>query len=120
VCNLVTYDMLRLLPINLCNNLAYKFAYCEFCCLQAARADKYEKEIVKLREKLSELDFVKVRLDELRSENHLLLETKQDLEDQLAQHGHEMAVVGDLEKELQQCRQLLEQTTLVRFSIWTL
>lgn len=82
--------------------------YCSFC--QANRSDKYEIEISKLRERLNELDFVKTRIDELRAENHILLETKQELEYQLSSKDEPLNRVVELEKELKRDRRMLEKT----------
>lgn len=45
--------------------------------------EKMETENKRLHEKLSELDFYKSRVDELRAENDILVETKQLVEMQL-------------------------------------
>lgn len=86
--------------------------------LQVSRVDRYEVEIGKLRERLNELDFVKLRVEELRAENHLLLETKQELESQLSTiDGPMHARVAELERELNRSRHLLDNTSAVRIEI---
>ena len=67
----------------------------------------------KLRERLGELEFLRSRVDELRAENHLLLEAKQELEDQLASRDREMTSLAQLGKEMMRYKQLLQQSTEV-------
>lgn len=43
---------------------------------RADRADQLEIEIQRIREKLSDVDFFKSRVDELREDNRMLLKTK--------------------------------------------
>ena len=70
----------------------------------------------KLRERLGELEFLRSRVDELRAENHLLLEAKQELEDQLASRDRDMTSLVELGKELTHYKQLLQQSTEVSFT----
>ena len=67
----------------------------------------------KLRERLGELEFLRSRVDELRAENHLLLEAKQELEDQLASRDRDMTSLAQLGKELMRYKQLLQQSSEV-------
>jgi len=67
----------------------------------------------KLRERLGELEFLRSRVDELRAENHLLLEAKQELEDQLASRDRDMTSLAQLGKEMMRYKQLLQQSTEV-------
>ena len=67
----------------------------------------------KLRERLGELEFLRSRVNELRAENHLLLEAKQELEDQLASRDRDMTSLAELGKELIGYKQLLQQSTEV-------
>jgi len=70
----------------------------------------------KLLERLGELEFLRSRVDELRAENHLLLEAKQELEDQLASRDRDMTSLVELGKELTHYKQLLQQSTEVSFT----
>ena len=83
--------------------------------VQASRADKFETEVRKLRELLGELDFLRSRVDELRAENHLLLEAKQELEDQLASRDRDMTSVVELGKELCCYKELLQRSSEVLY-----
>lgn len=67
----------------------------------------------KLRERLGELDFLRSRVNELRAENHLLLEAKQALEDQLASRDRDMTLLAELGKEVMRYKQLLQQSAEV-------
>ena len=69
-----------------------------------------------MRERLGELEFLRSRVDELRAENHLLLEAKQELEDQLASRDRDMTSLVELGKELTHYKQLLQQSTEVSFT----
>ena len=79
--------------------------------MQATHADRLDTEVRTLRQRLSELEFLRSRVEELRAENHLLLETKQELEDQLQSRDHDMASVA---AELVRYKQLLERSNEVR------
>jgi len=81
--------------------------------MQANRADKLETEVRKFRERLGELEFLRSRVNELRTENHLLLEAKQELEDQLVSRDRDMTSLAELGKELMRYKQLLQQSTEV-------
>jgi len=67
----------------------------------------------KLREVLGELEFLRSRVDELRAENHLLLEAKQELEDQLASRDRDMTSLVEMGKELSLYKHLLQRSTEV-------
>lgn len=43
---------------------------------RAERADKLENDLQRIREKLSEADFHKTRVEELREDNRMLQKTK--------------------------------------------
>lgn len=43
---------------------------------RAERADRLEVEVQRFREKLSDAEFYKTRVEELREDNRILLETK--------------------------------------------
>jgi len=81
--------------------------------VQASRTEKLEAEVCKLRELLSELEFLRSRVDELRAENHLLLDAKHELEDQLASRDRDMRSLVELGKELNRYKQLLQRSTEV-------
>ena len=78
--------------------------------MQASRGDKLEAEVRKLRERLGELEFLRSRVDELRAENHLLLEAKHELEDQLASRDRDVTSLAQLGAELERYKQLLQQS----------
>ena len=81
--------------------------------MQASRAEKLKAEVCKLRELLGELDFLRSRVEELRAENHLLLDAKQELEDQLASRDRDVTSLVELGKELNRYKQLLQRSTEV-------
>jgi len=84
---------------------------------QASRADKLETEVRKLRERLGELEYLRSRVNELRAENHLLLEAKQQLEDQLASRDRDVTSLAELGREVERYKQLLQQATEVVFML---
>lgn len=43
---------------------------------RAERADRLEVEVQRIREKLTDAEFYKTRVEELREDNRMLLETK--------------------------------------------
>jgi len=91
------------------------FPYLSRWPIQASQADKFEAELRKLRELLGELEFLRSRVDELRADNHLLLEAKQQLEDQLASRDRDMTSLVELDKELSHYKQLLQRSTEVAY-----
>ncbi|CAL1577892.1 unnamed protein product [Knipowitschia caucasica] len=50
---------------------------------KAARVDKLESELSRYKERLHDIDFYKARVEELKEDNQILLETKNMLEEQL-------------------------------------
>lgn len=60
------------------------------------------------------MDFVKTRFEEVRAENHLLLETKQELEFQLSTKDGSISKLVEYEKELERTKSLLAKTMTVR------
>ncbi|KAK4883258.1 hypothetical protein RN001_006577 [Aquatica leii] len=79
---------------------------------KAERADKLENEVVRYRERLADADFYKVRVDELREDNRVLLETREMLEAQLARARQRADHVHQLEAELLSCKQTINDITL--------
>ena len=62
--------------------------------------DKLDLEINRYKEKLNELDYYRARVEELREDNLVLLDTKSMLEDQLATSHSRLEGLVDLEDEL--------------------
>ncbi|KAF5308672.1 hypothetical protein FQR65_LT06133 [Abscondita terminalis] len=79
---------------------------------KAERADKLENEVVRYRERLADADFYKVRVDELREDNRVLLETREMLEAQLARARQRADHVLQLEAELLTCKQAINDIAL--------
>jgi len=80
---------------------------------QANRLGKFEVENQKLRERLIEFEFLKARVEELRMENSLLLETKQELEVELSSNANKFEGVIILEKEIKKFQHQLESISEV-------
>jgi len=76
--------------------------------------EKYEKEVTRLKEKLTELEFYRARVEELRADSSSLLDANQLLTDQLAACHKRIETVVDLENDLQKYRQQLASATEVR------
>ena len=51
---------------------------------RANKVDRLETEMQRYKDKVADIDFFKSRLDELREDNRILIETKDMLEEQLA------------------------------------
>ena len=83
----------------------YKFFFFKF---QASRADRFELENAKLREKLVDLEYLKARMDEVRTENGILAESKTELEEQLAMKEKQMEAMNQLEKDLLHFKQQIK------------
>lgn len=75
--------------------------------------------MTRLKEKLSELEFYRARVDELRSDSSSLLDANHLLTDQLAVCHQRIETVVDLENDLQRYKQQLSSAAevLVQFLI---
>lgn len=80
---------------------------------RAERADRLELEVQRYRERLADAEFYKVRVDELREDNRVLLETREMLECQLARTRQRADQVLELEGELLSCKQSINEIILV-------
>lgn len=80
---------------------------------RAERVDKLEIEAQRYRERLADAEFYKVRVDELREDNRVLLETREMLEAQLARARQRADHVLELESELLTCKQKINDIALV-------
>ncbi|XP_011210779.2 girdin isoform X1 [Bactrocera dorsalis] len=81
---------------------------------RAERADRLEIEVQKFREKLTDAEFYKTRVEELREDNRMLLETKEMLEDQLQRARKRSEHVMTLESEIIKYKQKLNDMALER------
>lgn len=81
---------------------------------KAERADRLENEAQRYRERLADAEFYKVRVDELREDNRILLETREMLESQLARARQRTDHMLELEAELLSCKQKINDIALVR------
>ncbi|XP_053335638.1 girdin isoform X1 [Clarias gariepinus] len=66
---------------------------------KAIRVDKLESEVGRYKEKLHDIEFYKARVEELKEDNQILLETKSMLEDQLEGTRARSDKLHELEKE---------------------
>lgn len=81
---------------------------------RAIRADALEIEVQRFREKLSDIDFHKSRVEELREDNRILLETKEMLEEQLVRSRKRTEQSMALESEFIKYKQKLNDMALER------
>ena len=51
---------------------------------RAEKVDKLEAEVQRYKDKMNDIDFFKSRVEELREDNRILVETKEMIEEQLA------------------------------------
>ncbi|XP_058880456.1 girdin-like isoform X3 [Acipenser ruthenus] len=66
---------------------------------KAIRVDKLESEVSRYKERLHDIEFYKARVEELKEDNQVLLETKTMLEDQLEGSRSRSDKLHELEKE---------------------
>ncbi|XP_071996621.1 girdin isoform X7 [Engystomops pustulosus] len=66
---------------------------------KAIRVDKLESEVSRYKERLHDIEFYKARVEELKEDNQVLLETKNMLEDQLDGARGRSDKLHELEKE---------------------
>ncbi|KAL6466474.1 hypothetical protein MHYP_G00242780 [Metynnis hypsauchen] len=66
---------------------------------KAIRVDKLESEVGRYKERLHDIEFYKARVEELKEDNQILLETKSMLEDQLEGSRARSDKLHELEKE---------------------
>ncbi|XP_078505620.1 girdin isoform X2 [Lissotriton helveticus] len=66
---------------------------------KAIRVDKLESEVIRYKERMHDIDFYKARVEELKEDNQVLLETKAMLEDQLEGTRARSDKLHELEKE---------------------
>ncbi|CAK9824149.1 CCDC88A [Anthophora retusa] len=81
---------------------------------RADRADRLELEVVRYREKLTDIEFYKTRIEELREDNRVLMETREMLEDQLNSSRRRADKVLELESEIIKYKQSLNDMALER------
>lgn len=81
---------------------------------KAERVDRLEAETQRYRERLTDADFYRVRVDELREENRMLLEMREMLEAQLTRARQRAEHVLELESEVLSCKQNINDVALVR------
>ncbi|XP_056402947.1 protein Daple isoform X3 [Hyla sarda] len=82
----------------------------------ASKVDRLENELIRCREKLHDVEFYKARMDELREDNLILIETKTLLEEQLEAARARTDKVHELEKENLQLKSKIHDLELDRFS----
>ncbi|XP_069064272.1 protein Daple isoform X2 [Pleurodeles waltl] len=81
---------------------------------KANRVDRLETELARCKEKLHDVDFYKARMEELREDNLILIETKALLEEQLSTARARTDKVHELEKENLQIKSKLQDLELDR------
>ncbi|XP_074812224.1 protein Daple isoform X2 [Natator depressus] len=81
---------------------------------RASRVERLEMELVRCKEKLHDVDFYKARMEELREDNIILIETKAMLEEQLTVARARGDKLHELEKENLQLKSKLHDVELDR------
>ncbi|XP_013202182.2 protein Daple isoform X1 [Microtus ochrogaster] len=81
---------------------------------KANRVERLEMELIRCKEKLHDVDFYKARMEELREDNIILIETKAMLEEQLTASRARSDKVHELEKENLQLKSKLHDLELDR------
>ena len=67
---------------------------------RAEKVDKLEAEILRYKDKMNDIEFFKSRVEELREDNRILVETKEMLEEQLSSSRKRCEVVLGLENDI--------------------
>ncbi|XP_010184786.1 PREDICTED: girdin isoform X1 [Mesitornis unicolor] len=81
---------------------------------KAIRVDKLESEVSRYKERLHDIEFYKARVEELKEDNQVLLETKTMLEDQLEGTRARSDKLHELEKESLQLKAKLHDMEMER------
>ncbi|XP_054256004.1 protein Daple [Indicator indicator] len=81
---------------------------------RANRVERLEMELVRCKEKLHDVDFYRARMEELREDNIVLIETKAMLEEQLTMARARGDKLHELEKENLQLKSKLHDVELDR------
>ncbi|KAM8784690.1 girdin isoform 5-T5 [Rhynchonycteris naso] len=81
---------------------------------KAIRVDKLESEVNRYKERLHDIEFYKARVEELKEDNQVLLETKTMLEDQLEGTRARSDKLHELEKENLQLKAKLHDMEMER------
>ncbi|KAL0276065.1 UNVERIFIED_CONTAM: hypothetical protein PYX00_003727 [Menopon gallinae] len=81
---------------------------------KAEKAEKLEAEVQRYKDKLSDIEFYKTRVQELREDNRVLLETREMLEDQLQRARRRGDHMLELEAEILKLNQRINELTLER------
>ncbi|XP_046424921.1 girdin isoform X1 [Neodiprion fabricii] len=81
---------------------------------RAERADRLEIEVARYKEKLADIEFYKTRIEEIREDNRVLMETREMLEEQLMTTRRRSDKVPELESEILKYKQLLNDASLER------
>lgn len=81
---------------------------------RAERADRLEMEVTRYREKLTDIEFYKTRIEELREDNRVLMENREMLEEQLSLSRRRADKVLELEAEIIEYKQLINDMALER------
>uniref|UniRef100_F6U644 Coiled-coil domain containing 88A n=1 Tax=Callithrix jacchus TaxID=9483 RepID=F6U644_CALJA len=81
---------------------------------KAIRVDKLESEVSRYKERLHDIEFYKARVEELKEDNQVLLETKTMLEDQLEGTRARSDKLHELEKENLQLKAKLHDMEMER------
>uniref|UniRef100_A0A7M4F7L8 Coiled-coil domain containing 88A n=1 Tax=Crocodylus porosus TaxID=8502 RepID=A0A7M4F7L8_CROPO len=81
---------------------------------KAIRVDKLESEVSRYKERLHDIEFYKARVEELKEDNQVLLETKAMLEDQLEGTRARSDKLHELEKENLQLKAKLHDMEMER------
>lgn len=84
---------------------------------KSERCDRLEAEVAKYRDKLSDLEFYRSRVEELRQDNRVLEETREMLEEQLARARKRGDHLLQLEASILQYKQTINDLVLVGFEL---
>ncbi|XP_018328259.1 coiled-coil domain-containing protein 88B isoform X2 [Agrilus planipennis] len=81
---------------------------------KAEKADRLEMETQRYKERLADAEFYRVRVEELREDNRVLLDTREMLETQLTRARQRADRILELEAEIITCKRSINEIALER------
>ena len=99
----VTSDKLKSENLELCQDARAAKTYRDELDVlreRAEKVDKLEAELLRYKDKMNDIEFFKSRVEELREDNRILVETKDMLEEQLASSRKRSEKILELENDI--------------------
>ncbi|XP_052767622.1 girdin-like isoform X3 [Mya arenaria] len=81
---------------------------------KVGKVNSLESELLKYKERLNEMEFMRARVKELIDDNRILTETKMILEERLSDYQERIETLGSLEEKLEKYRQQIDEISAER------